>query len=63
MEQKIYAKIVKYVLVVFIVSVFFFPIYWTITMAFKPHMEWTSSAGGGNWIPKKPPLTNFSSFF
>ena len=63
MEQKIYTKIVKYVLVVFIVLVFFFPIYWTITMAFKPHMEWTSSAGEIHWIPKNPTLTNFTSLF
>ncbi len=63
MEQKLYAKIAKYVLVVFIVLVFFFPIYWTITMAFKPHMEWTSSGGKIHWIPNKPTLTNFTSLF
>jgi multiple sugar transport system permease protein len=63
MEQKLFAKIAKYLLVVFIVLVFFFPIYWTITMAFKPHMEWTSSGGGINWIPNKPTLSNFTSLF
>ncbi|NIS72441.1 MAG: hypothetical protein GTO12_26950, partial [Proteobacteria bacterium] len=45
MEQKLHAKILKYILVVFIVLVFAFPIYWTVTMAFKPHMEWTTAGG------------------
>jgi multiple sugar transport system permease protein len=63
MEQKLYIKILKYILVVIIVLVFFFPIYWTITMSFKPHMEWTSAAGRIFWIPNKPTFGNYTSLF
>ena len=63
MEQKLYVRILKYILVLVIVLAFFFPIYWTITMAFKPHMEWTSAAGRIFWVPNKPTFTNFTSLF
>ena len=63
MEQKLYIKILKYILVVFIVLLFLFPIYWTFTMSIKPHMEWTSAGGKIYWIPNKPTFSNYTSLF
>ena len=31
-----------------------FPIYWMVTMAFKPKTEWTSAAGTIYWVPQEP---------
>jgi multiple sugar transport system permease protein len=63
MERKLYTRILKYILVVFIVLVFAFPIYWTVTMAFKPHMEWTTAGGKIYWWPQNPTFGNFISLF
>jgi len=63
MKQKLYVKVLKYVLVVVIVLLFFFPIYWTLTMSIKPHMEWTSAGGRIYWVPNKPTFSNYTSLF
>jgi multiple sugar transport system permease protein len=63
MELKLPERILKFVLVLFIALLFFFPIYWTITMSLKPHMEWTSAAGKIFWVPNKPTFGNFKSLF
>lgn len=63
MEQKLYIKIIKYVLVIFLALLFFFPIYWVFTMAFKPYAEWTAAAGTIYWFPNNPTLDNFRSIF
>ncbi len=63
MEQKLYVKILKYVLILFLVVLFFFPIYWIFTMAFKPYAEWTAAAGTIYWFPNNPTLDNFRSIF
>jgi multiple sugar transport system permease protein len=63
MDRKLYIKILRYILVVVLTLIFFFPIYWTITMSLKPHMEWTSAAGKIFWVPNKPTLSNYTSLF
>ena len=63
MEQKLYVKILKYVLILFLVALFFFPIYWIFTMAFKPYAEWTAAAGTIYWFPNNPTFDNFRSIF
>jgi multiple sugar transport system permease protein len=63
MDKKLYVKIIRYIVIVIITLIFFFPIYWTITMALKPHMEWTSAAGRIFWVPNKPTFSNFTSLF
>jgi multiple sugar transport system permease protein len=40
-----------------------FPIYWMVTMAFKPRIEWTSATGKVYWWPENPTLDNFRSIF
>ncbi len=42
---------------------FFFPIYWMATMAFKPFPEWTAAGGKIYWIPEHPTLDNFREIF
>jgi multiple sugar transport system permease protein len=56
-------RIAKYILIIFITLLFFFPIYWTVTMAFKPFAEWTSAAGKIYWIPENLTLENFKQIF
>jgi multiple sugar transport system permease protein len=63
MKSKMSTRIAKYVLIVFIVLLFFFPIYWTLTMAFKPFAEWTSATGKIYWIPSNVTLDNFRVIF
>lgn len=63
MEQKLYVKIIKYILVIFVALLFFFPIYWIFTMAFKPYAEWTAAAGTIYWFPSSPTLDNFRAIF
>ncbi len=63
MERKLLVKVLKYIILVVIVLIFFFPIYWTLTMAFKPIQEWTSAGGTIFWVPNKPTLENFVSLF
>lgn len=63
MKQRTWPKIVKYAIVVFAAMVFFFPIYWMGTMAFKPFPEWTAAGGKIYWVPENPTLNNFNAIF
>ena len=63
MKSKIIIKISKYVLIFFVAVMFFFPIYWMATMAFKPFPEWTAAGGKIYWIPEHPTLDNFREIF
>jgi multiple sugar transport system permease protein len=63
MEQRAWPRIVKYAIVIFAAMVFFFPIYWMGTMAFKPFPEWTAAGGKIYWVPENPTLDNFGAIF
>jgi multiple sugar transport system permease protein len=63
MEQKLYVRILKYILVLVLALAFFFPVYWICTMAFKPYVEWTAAAGKIYWYPNNPTLDNFRTIF
>jgi len=63
MEQKLYIKVLKYMLVLFVAMLFLFPIYWMVTMAFKPYVEWTAAGGKIYWFPNHPTLDNFRTIF
>jgi multiple sugar transport system permease protein len=63
MEQKLYIRILKYILVLLLALAFFFPVYWIFTMAFKPYAEWTAAAGKIYWFPNNPTLDNFRTIF
>jgi multiple sugar transport system permease protein len=56
-------KALKYALIVVVTLLFFFPIYWVFTMAFKPFPEWTAAAGKVYWFPHNPTLDNFRAIF
>jgi multiple sugar transport system permease protein len=42
---------------------FLFPVYWVITMAFKPEFEWESIGGKVFWVPQHWTLDNFRIVF
>lgn len=42
---------------------FAFPVYWVVTMAFKPEFEWTSFGGKVFWAPQHWTLDNFRIVF
>lgn len=42
---------------------FLFPVYWVITMAFKPEFEWESVGGKVFWFPEQWTLDNFRVVF
>ena len=49
--------------VVLALVVFLFPVYWTVTMAFKPSEEWTPTSGKTYWFPENPTFSNFDRLF
>jgi multiple sugar transport system permease protein len=63
MEQKLYVKVLKFFLIVVITILFFFPIYWIFSMAFKPFPEWTAAGGKIYWVPNNPTFNNFRAIF
>lgn len=63
MKSKLIVKIAKYVVIVFVAIMFFFPIYWMASMAFKPFPEWTDAGGKIYWFPENPTLDNFREIF
>lgn len=46
-----------------VLCIFLFPVYWTVTMAFKPADEWTPTSGKTYWVPDEPTLDNFRRIF
>ncbi len=46
-----------------VLVIFLFPVYWTVTMAFKPSDEWTPTNGKTFWVPDQPTLDNFRRIF
>ncbi len=53
---------IKYVFVLLASAIVLYPLLWMVTMAFKPHPEWTTVAGL-TWFPKNPTLQNFEFIF
>jgi multiple sugar transport system permease protein len=52
------ASVVRYAFVILACVVVIYPLFWMITMAFKPFPEWTTGSGM-TWFPKNPTLQNF----
>ena len=50
-------------LISLVLVIFLFPVYWTVTMAFKPADEWTPTSGKIYWLPDQPTLDNFRRIF
>ncbi len=50
-------------LIAVVLCIFLFPVYWTVTMAFKPADEWTPTSGKTYWVPDEPTLDNFRRIF
>ena len=56
------AMALKYFFVLLASAVVLYPLLWMVTMAFKPHPEWTT-VSGLTWFPKAPTLQNFEFIF
>jgi multiple sugar transport system permease protein len=56
------ATVVRTLIVVLALVLFLFPVYWTVTMAFKPPSEWQPS-GKTYWYPENPTFDNFKRLF
>lgn len=56
------AMALKYFFVLLASAVVLYPLLWMITMAFKPHPEWTT-VSGLTWFPKNPTWQNFEFIF
>jgi multiple sugar transport system permease protein len=54
---------VRAAIVAVVLVVFLFPVYWTVTMAFKPQEEWTGARGKTYWVPESPTTANFDRLF
>ncbi len=54
--------IVKYAFILLATLVVMYPLVWMVTMAFKPHPEWTTVTGL-TWMPQNPTLQNFEFIF
>ena len=49
---------VRWAILAVLAAAFAFPLYWLVTMAFKPPAEWNPS-GRVVWLPEQPTLDNF----
>jgi len=56
------ALILKYAFILLAMAIVLYPLLWMVTMAFKPHPEWTT-VSGLTWFPKNPTLQNFEFIF
>jgi multiple sugar transport system permease protein len=64
MRQNLFARILKYILILFIVVLLAFPLYWTITMVFKSYAEWSTAHGAAiKWWPSHFNLDNITYLF
>ncbi len=62
MKSSPLALVVKYAFIVLATLLVMYPLVWMITMAFKPHPEWTT-VSGLTWLPQNPTLQNFEFIF
>ncbi len=44
-------------------AIFMFPIYWLVTMSFKPQREWDPPGSKTYWFPENPTLDNYKNIF
>jgi multiple sugar transport system permease protein len=63
MRRSALATSARTLVVLVVLVVFLFPVYWTVTMAFKPADEWTPQNGKTYWVPSNPTTGNFSRLF
>ncbi len=49
------------IVILALVAAFGFPLYWTVTMAFKPGPEWNPPSGRVFWVPEHATLGNFKT--
>ena len=53
----------RFLIAIAVLVVLLFPVYWMITMAFKPNVEWTPTTGETFWVPQDWTTANFTRLF
>ena len=53
-------SLARWIALLVFAAFFGFPLYWTVTMAFKPPVEW-NPPGKVVWLPEHPTLSNFDA--
>ncbi len=62
-QKRLVATIARFLIAIAVLVVFLFPVYWMITMAFKPQIEWTPTTGETFWVPYDWTTANFTRLF
>ena len=62
MKTSLGVMALKYFFVLLASAVVLYPLLWMVTMAFKPHPEWTT-VSDLTWFPKNPTWQNFEFIF
>tara|TARA_R110002126_G_scaffold291804_1_gene459440 strand:- start:68595 stop:69455 length:861 start_codon:yes stop_codon:yes gene_type:complete len=63
MQRSVIFEIIRYCLVLIALFFAMIPVFWMISMAFKPIAEWTASGADLTWWPRAPTLDNFRFIF
>lgn len=63
MQRSVIFELIRYCLVLIALFFAMIPVFWMISMAFKPIAEWTASGADLTWWPKAPTLDNFRFIF
>jgi multiple sugar transport system permease protein len=53
----------KWFAILVIGAIFMFPIYWVVTMSFKPQREWDPPGSKTYWFPEDPTFDNYTNIF
>jgi multiple sugar transport system permease protein len=53
----------KWFAILLIGAIFMFPIYWVVTMSFKPQREWDPPGSKTYWFPEDPTFDNYTNIF
>lgn len=57
------ATLGRFFLAIAVLVVFLFPVYWILTMSFKPNGEWTPTSGVVYWLPQEWTFGNYERLF
>lgn len=57
------AIIARLLIALAVLAVFLFPVYWIVTMSFKPAGEWTPTTGDIYWLPQEWTIANYQRIF
>ena len=62
-HTRIYINITRYILILIAVGIALLPIFWMVTLSFKPILEWNVGSGIFTWLPETPTISNYLFLF